>query len=224
MVQAFGLMKFLTSFSPAIIQIINQGRDCYLDFGVDGNRRGPSSWSIETRYLKPANEINRESNPVTVSQHIPKHPLVKKPIGEIKFRRHAGNQVLYLKIDPIIADLFKTPASETSTKYKNDQGEPLKFYNYQPWQKEVMRMFDTYTPEGVLPLDNYGTELVRNHGYNFSCLRTVGLAEGISLKTDGLITDEYLDTWLNILTLLLKLIYQTHISDKEINVTINLEV
>lgn len=150
---------------------------------------------------------------------------MKKTICEISFTRVGGEQVLFLKGDKSLENLFKVATVETSERYFNSDGEKLKYYALSDKLSSYVLKYNSHVTRGSqIVIKDYGTELIRSGYANMSILRTQGIADGISLKIDGLILEEEVKSWINDLTYFLKFVYKTFVEKAEVKVMINMEV
>lgn len=150
---------------------------------------------------------------------------MKKTVCEINFTREGGEQILYIKGDKGLENLFKTATTETSGRYYDSEGDPLVYYTLNDRLSMYVQKYNGFITRGAqVAIKDYGTELMRSGYANMSVLRTKGLSSGISLKVEGLILEEEMKNWINDLSYFLKFLYKTFVEKAEVKVVINMEV
>jgi hypothetical protein len=147
-----------------------------------------------------------------------------KNVGQINFIREKGNQVLFIKTTKTVEDLFKSKDIEVSEKYKDLQGNFLKFYKLSDRLKDFTTNYNNITSNKII-LDRYGSIFeLDNYKVNVSLLRTVNISKGIYLDVKELVSDDNIQRYSEYLAKFLKYLYQNFVQKTIIKATINLEI
>jgi len=119
--------------------------------------------------------------------------------GESKDLKDAlkkGKEIIVeIKVHPLIEELFKSDDIETSGRYFDENGEPLKFYSWDSYSEDFKEELNRVCNTTNTYMSAYGFEFARYGQFNVSILRTVGISKGITVRATGLISAELLDQW-----------------------------
>jgi len=149
-----------------------------------------------------------------------------KNVGVVEFARIKGKQVLYIKVDPEIEDLFRAETIQSSSTYVDENGKGLEYYDTKPDIAEIEEKFNSpmFGRSTRIQLGNYGTSFYRQGAINFSILRTVGISEGKNIVVDKIVIDNEVKQWMHDLAQFLKHLYINFIKKQSVRATINIEV
>lgn len=148
----------------------------------------------------------------------------QKNICLVTFNRTEGKQYLTIKVDPKIELFFKTDGTKESSTYKSKDGESLEFYTLTNDLRTMMQRYNrTLITHKLVELTDYGAALITNERQvNVSCLRTVGISEGVTLSVEHLILDDQVKEWIDGFSLFVKYVFHNFIDSSEVKAVINL--
>lgn len=157
----------------------------------------------------------------------------KPKVISLTLKRKGLDIVLDIKTAPEIEDFFKKASisgrdddfgrdcsqsfgkSETSQKWLGADGEGLKYY------VKNVKLSDRVS--GYHIMDNFGNGLMEDNKFNLAFLRCVGISEGISIKTNDLLSLEEMKQFMQKLSEWTKKFYEIALSESEIIADITIE-
>jgi hypothetical protein len=142
-----------------------------------------------------------------------------KNIINITLEKNGLDVIMRLKIDPEIENFFKQAGNsqfETSAVWLDEAGTGLKFYKKSEAVAGKVQGFDA--------IDNFGSMLSDDGRINVALLRTVGASEGITIKTEDLLSYEEMKSYIEDLAVWTRGFYESVLRPAGINATIGFEV
>ena len=135
--------------------------------------------------------------------------IYRSPSDDVKKRlQNNANIYLWIKVHPLIEELFKHEVIEESTIYKTPEGAPLKFYAWGAYDADTATELERLARTVGAKISSYGTAFGDEYrGWNYSILRTVGISNGVEISLNGLISIDVLDKWAKNLKEFVKLLY-----------------
>ncbi|CAM6004567.1 unnamed protein product [Sphagnum balticum] len=119
------------------------------------------------------------------------------------------------------ADENKEPHYAPSRKWKDQSGQPLRFY-------QLQHRIDLRMQEDGAPIFNkYGSDLIDDRNRcNIAILRTVGasVGDGISISTDEMLSVADLNYWCETISVFCRTFYKAYVQEAEYNAVITFEV
>lgn len=172
-----------------------------------------------------SNEVKLSPN-INNSNQGESMPTNKKTVCEINFTRQQGEQLLYVKTTKEIAELFKSANGVAkSENYFDKDGNNLR---YQKEETEKLAQYvSKFQSQGYgmgCKLDRYGTNFIIDRAYNFSILRTKGIADGVTVKVNELILEDDVANWVQALGAFLKFLHRNYIDKVEVKATITMDL
>lgn len=142
-----------------------------------------------------------------------------KNIINITLEKNGLDVLMRLKIDPEIEQFFKHASqgqTETSQVWLSENGSGLKFY------KKSEAVGNKVT--GFEVIDNFGSMLNDDNRINVALLRTVGASNGITIKTEDLLSYEEMKSYIEDLAVWTRGFYEAVLRPASISATIGFEV
>ena len=107
--------------------------------------------------------------------------------------------------------------TKTSSKWVRANGEGLNYY------VKNVRLGDKF--QGYRIMDNFGNGLMEETGkFNLAFLRTVGITNGVTIKTTDLLSVEEMKQYIQKLADWTKKFYETILSESEVIATVSVDV
>ena len=160
---------------------------------------------------------------------MPRKPKTKKQeLVSVEFERNGGEQFLTIKVDKQIQEIFAHEIVKESNRYRDEDGDPI---DYCGLTKKLDKIRDSYNKSlrtqvsrsEALPvaLKEYGSSLVRSDSdeyryANLSILRTVDLAEGITVNVDELILESDINLWVASMSRFVKYVFNEFTGSEKI--------
>lgn len=151
----------------------------------------------------------------------------QKPISTnaivIKFHRVKNKQVLTLRLNKKVAEVFKNLSSTTlSNSWVDDNGQTLKYYKLNDEMVRLVDSYNCYCPSRYrVTLSDFGSSTYGIETNNFSILRCIDIQKGIKWQmTSRLLTDEEIKLAITHLGEFVKWVYLNYIQVITVKATV----